>query len=104
MARTTIVKLTDDLDGSDAATTVSFAYNGTQYEIDLNKANEAAFVKAISKYTAVARKVGRTTAKRSTSDKNELQAIRAWAKESNLKVSERGRIAQVVIDAYRASH
>ena len=103
MARTTIVKLTDDLDGSDAATTVSFAYNGAQYEIDLNKANEAAFVKAISKYTAVARKVGRK-AKRSSSDKNELQAIRAWAKESNLTVSDRGRIAQTVIDAYRASH
>jgi len=103
MARTTIVKLTDDLDGSDAATTGSFAYNGAQYEIDLNKANEAAFGKAISKYTAAARKVGRST-KRSTSDKNELQAIRAWAKESNLKVSERGRIAQTVIDAYRASH
>lgn len=102
MARTTIVKLTDDLDGSDATTTVSFAYNGAQYEIDLNKANEAAFGKAISKYTAAARKVGRT-AKRSSSDKNELQAIRAWAKESNLKVSERGRIAQTVIDAYRAS-
>src|SRR5437588_12873180 len=41
MARTVVVKLTDDLDGSDADETVQFAIDGKAYEIDLSAANAA---------------------------------------------------------------
>jgi hypothetical protein len=39
MAKTVIVKLTDDIDGGDADETVYFALDGKNYEIDVNKAN-----------------------------------------------------------------
>ena len=37
MAKTVIVRLTDDIDGGDAAETVHFALDGRSYEIDVNK-------------------------------------------------------------------
>src|SRR5688572_2174992 len=39
MAREVIEKLVDDLDGGDAAETVTFALVGTSYEIDVSKKN-----------------------------------------------------------------
>ena len=41
MAKTVIVKLTDDIDGGDADETVHFALDGRSYEIDVNAANAA---------------------------------------------------------------
>jgi Lsr2 len=41
MAKTIIVKLTDDIDGGDAEETVHFALDGKSYEIDVNAANAA---------------------------------------------------------------
>ena len=41
MAKTVIVKLTDDIDGGDADETVHFALDGRTYEIDLSAANAA---------------------------------------------------------------
>jgi len=41
MAKTLIVKLSDDLDGGDADETVRFALDGKGYEIDLSAANAA---------------------------------------------------------------
>ena len=41
MAKTVIVKLTDDIDGGDADETVHFALDGKTYEIDLSAANAA---------------------------------------------------------------
>ena len=43
MAKTVIVKLTDDLDGGDADETVQFALDGKSYEIDLSSANASKF-------------------------------------------------------------
>jgi hypothetical protein len=41
MAKTVIVRLTDDIDGGDADETVHFALDGRSYEIDVNVANAA---------------------------------------------------------------
>ena len=41
MAKTVIVKLTDDIDGGDADETVFFTLDGKSYEIDVNSANAA---------------------------------------------------------------
>jgi hypothetical protein len=41
MAKTVVVKLTDDIDGGDADETVHFALDGKSYEIDVNNANAA---------------------------------------------------------------
>ena len=48
MARELIEKLIDDLDGGDAAETVSFGLDGATYEIDLSKKNAAAFRKSLA--------------------------------------------------------
>lgn len=41
MAKRTITMLVDDLDGSKAAETVSFAVDGVSYEIDVSEENAA---------------------------------------------------------------
>ena len=45
MAKTVITQITDDLDGSNGAETISFGYRGTTYEIDLGRKNANAFDK-----------------------------------------------------------
>jgi hypothetical protein len=106
MAKTTIVTLTDDLDGSKADRTVAFTWNGASYEIDLSRKNATAFEKTLAPYVDAARKVrggsarGRSSATRSRTD---LSAVRAWAKANGYDVSERGRIAATVVEAYNAS-
>lgn len=104
MARTTIVRLTDDLDGTDAASTVSFGWGGQVYEIDLSKKNAAAFEKVIRPYVAAGRKASsapraRRTARRTGLD--DLGAVRAWARENGFNVSDRGRVPATVIEAYK---
>ena len=47
MARTTVVHITDDLDGSAGADQVTFGYQGLEYAIDLTKKNRVAFEKAL---------------------------------------------------------
>ncbi|MGP0031288.1 MAG: histone-like nucleoid-structuring protein Lsr2 [Acidimicrobiales bacterium] len=41
MAKTVIVKLTDDIDGGDAVETIHFSLDGKSYEIDVNSSNAA---------------------------------------------------------------
>ena len=49
MAKQTIVQLTDDIDGGDAAESVQFGFRGIEYEIDLNEKNATALEKALKK-------------------------------------------------------
>lgn len=112
MAQRVSVVLEDDLDGGPADSTITFAYNGSSYEIDLNSKNADKFEKAISGYVEAARKVGGSTrAKRGTgsasrggSSKEELAKVREWAKANGHDVSERGRISGKVMDAYNAAN
>jgi hypothetical protein len=50
MAKTVIVKLTDDLDGGDADETVQFALDGKDYEVDLSAANASKFRDVLKPY------------------------------------------------------
>ncbi|MER7070586.1 Lsr2 family protein [Terrabacter sp. NPDC000476] len=100
--------LEDDIDGGPADTTIQFSYQGTQYEIDLCNKNEEKFIKALEPFTSKARKTGggrRAAAKTAVgkTDKNQLQAVRQWARVNGHTVSDRGRISQEVQDAYNAS-
>ncbi len=109
MATKTSVIVTDDLDGSDNASTFSFGYQGTAYEIDLGKKNSSKFSNAIRPYVEVARRVPsqRRTTRTSPAnrgDHTDRAAVRAWAREQGLKVSERGRISGDIVARYEASH
>ncbi len=50
MAKTVIVKLTDDIDGGDADETVRFSLDGRSYEIDLSAGNAAKLRNALGPY------------------------------------------------------
>ncbi len=56
MARTTIVQLTDDIDGSQAAETVRFAVDGRTYEIDLSTAHAEGLRHSLEAFIAAARR------------------------------------------------
>ncbi len=104
----TTTEFIDDLDGGSAAGTVSFSFDGTNYEIDLSKKNRTAMEKALKPYLDHARKARATRTRRaqsqSSSRRQNLPAIRAWAKDNGFEVSDRGRISQEIIDAHAAAH
>ncbi|MEC9052532.1 MAG: Lsr2 family protein, partial [Actinomycetota bacterium] len=57
MAQKVQIILEDDLDGGEADETVSFALDGTSYEIDLNEDNATKLREALATYVGHARKV-----------------------------------------------
>jgi hypothetical protein len=75
MAKTVIVKLTDDIDGGDAEETVYFSLDGKSYEIDVNPANaarvRAAFEPFIAKGRASSSGVARPRTARATTGSSE---------------------------------
>ena len=109
MAKETVTKLVDDIDGSNAERTVVFAWDGTNYEIDLSKKNISALDKAFKPYVAAARQVRATAPTRRRSPRagtaprkrNDLAAIREWARNNGHAVSDRGRIARTVVEAFQ---
>lgn len=107
MARQTTVRFVDDLDGSEAEGTVSFALEGKTYEIDLSESNRERLVKSLEEFIAGARKAGgvatrtrRSSGSRPVGGNATNAAIRKWATEQGMTVSERGRISKTVLDAY----
>ncbi len=109
MAQKTITTLVDDLDGSEATATVSFAFAGRSYEIDLSDANRAALEEAVSRYITAARRTG-ATASRSGSRRTRSAGpgsaadVRAWAQANGFTVPARGRIPAAVREAYDKAH
>ncbi len=108
MAKETITRLIDDLDGSEADETVKFGLDGVQYEIDLSKDNAAKLREALQPYVKAGRRAGRqvvTSRRRAAQavDRAQNKAIREWARKHNLKISDRGRIPEYVLAQYHAS-
>ena len=110
MAQRTIIKLVDDLDNKeieDDGQTVTFSYNGVQYEIDLSEKNAKKLGDALAPFVSAARRVGGRQARGSSStkaDKHQLGAMREWARQHGMKVSNRGRVSQEVQNAYNSAH
>jgi hypothetical protein len=57
LARYVMTRLVDDLDGSEAATTLSFSLDGHSYEIDLSEPHLVAFQQALAPFVTAARKL-----------------------------------------------
>jgi hypothetical protein len=106
MAQKVTVVLEDDLTGGPAERTVQFAFDGTDYEIDLSAKNAAAFGKQLAPYLEHARRAGRAPSRRPgrTAGRQRSGDIRAWAKEHGLAVSGRGRIPASVVEQYQAAN
>jgi hypothetical protein len=86
MAKTVIVKLTDDIDGGDADETISFALDGRSYEIDLSSENAARLRNAFKPFTDKARARGGPAVRSAPTDTmysrlkdDEKARFRAWA-------------------------
>lgn len=116
MAQKVLVQLVSDLTGEAIAEgkgeTVTFALDGTTYEIDLTNKEADKFRGVFQDYIAVGRKVGKSSARRggatrassgSGRSKEELADARDWLKQNGYEVSERGRIKQEYLDAYDAA-
>lgn len=107
MSKNVSVIVTDDLDGSENAETVSFGFEGVSYEIDLAKKNRAKLEKALAPFIEAGRRVprgGRRGAGRTGGSSADRSAVRAWAREAGLQVSERGRVSADVMRQYEAAH
>jgi hypothetical protein len=103
------VQLIDDLDGSEAVETITFALDGVGYELDLNAKNAEKLRSALAKYVAAARRVRGTRRGRNGSGRAaktsavDLATVREWARANGFDVSDRGRVAGEVLDAYNAA-
>jgi hypothetical protein len=113
MARRVQIVLDDDIDGGPAVETVSFALDGTAYEIDLSEDNAARLRDVLRDFIDNARTVsaprrrGRTPgepAAAAPSGGRDSAAVRQWAREQGIEVSQRGRIAADVIAKYDDAH
>jgi hypothetical protein len=121
VARKVIETLVDDISGDEipkgAGKTIAFSIDGKSYEIDLSDKNAEKFTKALEPYISAARKTSASTATtpaRATRAKGGAKAtsrwsagyatVRAWAQENGLEVSEKGRVADSVMQAYEDAH
>lgn len=111
MAREMKLVLTDDIDGSKAAETVSFSLDQGDYEIELSSANADKLREVLAPYIASGRRVtrnrvlgGRKGGSGSTKSGPDTKKVRAWAKEQGYDVSDRGRIEASIQEAYDAAH
>jgi len=111
MAQKVQIILEDDIDGGEASQTVTFAVDGTTYEIDLNDANAdklraafAPFVGHARKVTSGARRGRRAAAASGTANGVSPKEIRDWARSNGFTVPERGRIPADVRSAFEAAN
>jgi len=107
LARTTIVQLIDDIDGSAAAETVRFAVDDRTYEIDLSTEHAEGLRHSLAQFVAAARRAGpvdasskRGQGRQGRPHGGDSSTVRAWAAENGVPVSTRGRVPQAVVDQY----
>ena len=109
VASRVVTLITDDLDGSDSAGTIAFSLEGASYEIDLNSAHAEELRNVLEPYMKAGRKTGssrdgRRRSQGASAAKDQIKAIRDWAKKQGLKVSDRGRVSADVREAYDKAH
>jgi hypothetical protein len=109
MAQKVITQLVDDIDGKELkdgeGETVTFALDGTTYELDLSLKNADKFRGVFQDYIAAGRKVGKSPGKRGSKAAQSgpsAAEVRAWAKDNGFEVPDRGRIPAAVQEAYDA--
>ena len=107
MAQRTVITLVDDLDHKEIQAdgqTITFAYQGIHYEIDLSEKNAKRFDKAMSPFVAAARRVGsRPQRSKAVAAAPDNKAVRKWAQSNGIEVSDRGRVPAHIIEQYQAA-
>jgi len=102
MATETRVTLLDDIDGDEGASRYSFAWQGTEYEIDLSDANRDELLRALQPYMTAGRRQHRRASRprRDPAATAETATIRQWARATGIAVPDRGRLPDKVRQAY----
>jgi hypothetical protein len=112
MARVTKTFLVDDIDGStEDVETVRISLDGTNFEIDLSAANSARLREKLAKYVDHATRPAPQKSRRAqrvvkpaVSGREQVQAVRDWARQNGYTISARGRIPKSIRDAFTAAH
>ncbi|WP_018683039.1 histone-like nucleoid-structuring protein Lsr2 [Actinokineospora enzanensis] len=112
MAKKTIVRLVDDLDGysGEDVSTVEFGLDGATYVIDLAAPNAERLRARFGEFVAAARSTGGrkniSLAKPAgeARSKEQTKAIRDWARQNGHDISDRGRLSTGVIEAFEEAH
>ena len=116
MAERIVRQLIDDIDGAEipegGGERVEFSLRGVEYQIDLSAANVAKLDKALKPYVDAVMKVRSSRGQRLKASSNgnrsasreQLAAIRDWARKNGYEVSDRGRIKAEIVDAFEAAH
>lgn len=122
--RREVIDLVDDLDGTTAAETIPFAFEGKTYSVDLSSGNAERFREFMQTYIAASkgarRQVVTRPAKREVEPaksakvrgtarvahrrRADARAIRLWAQEQGLEVPSRGIVPREVREAYEKAH
>jgi hypothetical protein len=119
VAQKVLTTLQDDIDGTKASETVTFALDGVTYQIDLNARHANKLRKTFAPFISAGRRVGgRSTRRAVVATKSgsgraktmtaaptpvDPAAVRAWAAANKIKVSPRGRVPSAVIEQFRAA-
>lgn len=125
MAQKVQVMVTCDLHGDDSVggvDTLKFGFDGYNYEIDLCNEHSEQVHNQLQELISHARRAQGGRGRRSTpsrtraerpspdgaesravSDREQLQAIREWARGQGYDVKSRGRIPQVIVEEYEAA-
>ena len=100
----------DEVEGSE---TIAFGLDGSSYEIDVCDQHGAELRDAFAPFVGAARRAGRSPASAARrgarrtgggGGKQNVSEVRDWARKNGFQVSERGRIAAEVLQAYEAAH
>jgi len=104
----------DDIDGSPAEREFTFAVDGVDYAIDLSSENIAEFKLAVGGFVESARKVSKLAAPArarrqggtapARADREQIRAVREWARNNGYSVSDRGRLPAEVQAAFDRAH
>lgn len=111
MAKRVITTLIDDVDGKTADETITFALDGSTYEIDLSEKNAKKMRDTLGPWVENARRVSgraKSTSRRPSTAgsvsgadrKRYLAQVREWAGSNGVAVPGRGRIPADVLRQY----
>ena len=105
MAQKVQTLLIDDLDGSAAESTVRFALDGTEDEIDLNAEHAQQLRDALAAYVRAAAGPGRPArgGRRGPAGEVNTTEAREWAKTQGIEVKDRGRIPAELVVKFKAA-
>jgi len=113
VAQRTVIVYHSDLTGveiGEYGSGLQFSLDGTDYEIDLTQEEQAELREALAPFTAVARRVGgqrphpRPASRQAQPGEPSSRELRAWAENHGFDVPTRGRIPELVREAYKAAH